>query len=1257
MSDTTKYTVGWICAIMMESVAAGAFLDEEHPPPSHGDQQDNNTYVLGSMGGHNVVIAALPDGEYGTNSAAAVARDMLRSFPNVRIGLMVGVGGGAPSSKHDIRLGDVVVTGGPEGGIFQYDFGKRIQDQDFKQTGHLNRPPMALRTAVSTLQGIYERKGHQLGQSVEAALKEIKRRKKYRRPPPETDRLYKSHVVHPHDAIGPCDIVCGKADSNLVTRQARDEEEDDDPAIHYGLIASGNQLMKDAHVRDMWADSKNVLCFEMEAAGLMNHFPCLVVRGICDYSDSHKNEGWQGYAAMVAAAYAKDLLLRIAPSRLDGEARIVDVLTKVEHGLEDFRHETQTSLAALSGDLDVQKAERWLDAVDASTNYNQARAKCHPATGKWFLDSKEFSEWKGGSRRCLWLHGFAGCGKTVLSSTIVQNVGNMQGVTIASFYFDFTSPSKQTFDGELERLYHRHGDGSREPDTQALVESLQDSMRGSKATFIILDALDECAHGERRHLLRWLETFLTQKLIVPDLRRIQLLITGRPEPEFERCIPIWIDPENCLSLNQNARLPESLQDEIRIKVGAGAKGMFRWAECQLKTLATRTAPEAMETALTQLPKDLGETYKRMIDGIPKEMKNDAIRLLQPFKCNVVKYCAHLVRIRVHSDAITFTLSLAHFSVKEYLLERLEFNLESASAILGKTCINYLEDIKDSECHPEEDTGLYIHETMAYYAARTWTVYYMSAQRLEDPSLIERAIAFVDNDFTYLRWFSIEPPYFSNDLSLKLHCACVVGLFAVVEWLLDHGADVNAQNDFDGAPLQAASGSRFEPHLPLMSLFLDRGADVNARGGRHGIALNAASATGNRAAVALLLDRGADLNPDSTTAARPGANLDAEDREHGTALVTAALGHSRDSLQIVRMLLENGADVNLQDDHYGTTLQAAASRDSPYTLQIVRMLLENGADVNLQCPGSYGTALRAAALGGSRYSLQIIHLLLENGADVNLPAGYYGNVLQAAASNSSMEIVQTLLNKGADINAKGGHYGSALQAACLKHWDYGSRSVIKQRTMIELLLERGADVNAHGGEFGSPLQAICAEMRFDKDDAAPHCSLIKLLLDKGANVNVRGGKYRYAPHAACSCNCRFTDEDHLDEFPGANCKYNVVKLLLENGANVNARGGIYDTALQVTSFRGLHSTVGLLLQFGADINARGGRHGNALLAAMAKNRKGVVELLLESGFAWRPSEDLEDLCEGIAELFLEAGDVQRNAQMEDGGFVEFEGQEI
>jgi hypothetical protein len=151
MSNPQDYVVGWICAIHTEYVAAQTFLDDRHEGPESVSTYDNNDYTLGRIGKHNVVIAVLPDGEYGTSSAAGVARDMLHSFPNIRIGLMVGIGGGAPSPNHDIRLGDVVVSAPRNGksGVFQYDFGKTIQGQSFATTGFMNQPPTVLRTAVT----------------------------------------------------------------------------------------------------------------------------------------------------------------------------------------------------------------------------------------------------------------------------------------------------------------------------------------------------------------------------------------------------------------------------------------------------------------------------------------------------------------------------------------------------------------------------------------------------------------------------------------------------------------------------------------------------------------------------------------------------------------------------------------------------------------------------------------------------------------------------------------------------------------------------------------------------------------------------------------------------------------------------------------------------------------------------------------------------------------------------------------------------
>lgn len=136
-------------------------------------------------------------------------------------------------------------------------------------------------------------------------------------PGPEQDRLFKA--AYDHDPMQA--PTCKKCNlDRLVDRKARKSQ---NPVIHYGLIGSGNQVIKNSHKRDLLGKD-NILCVEMEAAGLMNNFPCLVIRGICDYADSHKNKRWQSYAALAAAAYAKELLstipaleVEVAPAALD----------------------------------------------------------------------------------------------------------------------------------------------------------------------------------------------------------------------------------------------------------------------------------------------------------------------------------------------------------------------------------------------------------------------------------------------------------------------------------------------------------------------------------------------------------------------------------------------------------------------------------------------------------------------------------------------------------------------------------------------------------------------------------------------------------------------------------------------------------------------------------------------------------------------------------------------------------------------------
>jgi nucleoside phosphorylase len=304
------YTVGWICGLPLEMAAAKLMLDAIHPilprPPN-----DQNTYILGNVGKHNVVIAGLPSGAYGNTSATSVGMQLLSSFPAVRIGLMVGIAGGVPYNDADIRLGDIVVSQPSDtlGGVVQYDLGKVLSDGRFTRTGMLNRPPKVLLTALATLQAHHhteESKVVEFVSNIQAKMPPHKATTFAR--PTQEDCLFQVEYDHVASSTS---LGCDR--SKLCPRPPRDHQE---PVVHYGLIGSANQVVKDGRQRDQLASDLGVYCVEMEAAGLMNDFPCLVVRGICDYADSHKNKEWQGYAAAVAAAYAKELLLVVPTDKI-----------------------------------------------------------------------------------------------------------------------------------------------------------------------------------------------------------------------------------------------------------------------------------------------------------------------------------------------------------------------------------------------------------------------------------------------------------------------------------------------------------------------------------------------------------------------------------------------------------------------------------------------------------------------------------------------------------------------------------------------------------------------------------------------------------------------------------------------------------------------------------------------------------------------------------------------------------------------------
>lgn len=189
--------------------------------------------MLGQIGRNNVVITVLPENHSGTASAATVPAKLLNGFPNVRIGVTVGIGEGVPSEEHDIRPGDVAVSAprNGKGGVLQYDFGKQIQGQGFHQTRFLNQPPTTLRTAVMGICAQYRRRGHQITETVKEIINRNTRlRPEYRRLEPSTDRLFKADVIH--DPRGYAEY-CMKTPSSVISRRER-AELDENPASEPG---------------------------------------------------------------------------------------------------------------------------------------------------------------------------------------------------------------------------------------------------------------------------------------------------------------------------------------------------------------------------------------------------------------------------------------------------------------------------------------------------------------------------------------------------------------------------------------------------------------------------------------------------------------------------------------------------------------------------------------------------------------------------------------------------------------------------------------------------------------------------------------------------------------------------------------------------------------------------------------------------------------------------------------------------------------
>ena len=495
------YTVGWICALALEMTAARTMLDEQHIPLPN-PPQDQNAYVLGEICGHNVVITCLPSGVYGNNSAPVVATYLMSTFRSITVPLLVGIGGGVPQPGHDIRLGDVVVgTPSPDHpAVVQYDFGKTVSNGVFEHKGNLNKPKISLLNVLNSLRSMHQLKRTQIPEYISNAFEEYRLgTAEFGRPEIESDVLFETECDHVPEGLICKD--CGPLEPiNRAPRQSTD------PVIHYGTIASGNQVIKHAKTRDQLARKHGVLCFEMEAASLMDAISCLVIRGICDYCDTKKHKQFQGYAALASAAYAKEFL---------------SLLPKTNSSRPVVTH--QTSSDKLQHRQLVMEA---LDFDEADSRQASVR-KAHSQTCKWLLEQQEYRDWTDPDRfsehhGLLWIKGKAGSGKSTLMKFVLEETLRSKSPNhiIISFFFNARGQDleKSTL-GMYRSLVHQVLEQL--PELQMVLDQLSTSTNfdhhklqflrdafeyvlknlRSKTLVCFVDALDECPEEQIRNMV------------------------------------------------------------------------------------------------------------------------------------------------------------------------------------------------------------------------------------------------------------------------------------------------------------------------------------------------------------------------------------------------------------------------------------------------------------------------------------------------------------------------------------------------------------------------------------------------------------------------------------------------------------------------------------------------------------------------------------------------------------------------------------
>ncbi|KAI1507477.1 NB-ARC and Ankyrin domain protein [Pyrenophora tritici-repentis] len=1246
------YTVGWICALPIELAAAMAMLDEEHEdaPRQVGDN-DENIYSVGSVAGHNVVIGCLPAGQIGTNSATAVVTQMRAAFKAIRFGLMVGIGGGVPSVEADIRLGDVVVSQPQQnfGGVVQYDLGKATPHR-FERFGALNSPPRILLSALSKIQA----KEWSGKSTLSKHIYILESNPTFCRSRAGPDLLFRAAYNHER---GPRCDQCSV--ENLEPRLERKSQAE--VKVHYGTIASGNKVIKDAVERDKvsrWLGG--VLCFEMEAAGLMNSFPCLVIRGICDYADTHKNYQWQAYGAGTAAAYAKELLSVIPATDVAASRTVEEAIKDATNGGSKRRLQSSSphraphkrkrieNLSSPESDFGEQRAitpsihsqepsqtplngEQRQNLLD-SLRFSQVDARqmtiktAHAKTCRWLLKSEQYLSWLdktkvGKHHGFLWIKGKAGTGKsTLMKFALVNAPKTMKDYIVLSFFFnarggDMERSTIGTYRSLLLQLLERLpvlqsvfdslslSSSSFSADHQWNVESLKTLLEqaiwalGNSSVVCLIDALDECEEDQVRDMVQFFEHI--GDLVVSNGIRFQVCFSSRHYPH----ITIRNGLELVLEGQEGHSQDITNYVETELKIGKSKTAQRVRAELQEKASGIFMWV-VLVVGILNKESDRGQvlTLQRKLREIPGDL-HELFRDILTRDTHNKEGLVLCIQWILFAKQPLSPEQLYHAILSGVDLEVVaEWDPEEITKDVVKRFILDSSKGLAEVTASKEQRVQFIHESVRDFLlkenglGKIWPEFGSNFQGQSHERLKQCCLNYISVDVATPLKIPNDPLKAFSQQAASLRKSATE-TFPFLEY-----ATRSVLYHADAAEDGGISQAGFLDSFPL-----PRWVKLDILFEKHEVRRHT-----ERVSLLYLLS---ELNAANLIRIHPSISscLDEENERYGCAFFAANAMGNQEAMQacigglVISPSVFEYSKSCPEKDSIKERVEGSLGRDFKYSKKVGILIyaVETGsAAVLAYLIGSKTIELdtkdarRRTPLyvAVDKGSSVLTRMLLDNGADANAQDGDYRNALQAASERGHTEIVKLLLDKGADVNAQGGLHGNALQAAS----ERGHAEVVK------LLLDNGADVNAQGGDYGNALQAASER---------GHKEVVELLLDNGADVNAQGGDYRNALQAASEGGHTEVVELLLDKGADAASERGhteVVKLLLDKGADVNAQGGLHGNALQAASERGHTEVVKLLLDKGADVNAQGGLHGNALQAASERGYTEVVKLLLDKG---------------------------------------------